>query len=210
MTTSTLPCILPSVIELVQQAGLRLTAEFSRPDGPRFSDTDTSPIDTEIELFLREHLTTLLPARFVGEEEGVLAAEANGYCWVVDPHDGTRAFLEGRRGSAVSVALLRDGTPVLGVVFAPTSPDRGPDLIAWAEGGPITRNGTVLDVDLRRRELARGDVVFLNHGAWQRPVWHGSACAPAGFMPLPSIAYRLARIAAGDGIATITLRPVNA
>ena len=52
--------------------------------------------------------------------------------------------------------------------------------------------------------------MFLNHGAWQRPVWHGRACAPAGFMPLPSIAYRLARIAVGDGIATLTLRPVNA
>src|SRR5215212_2274018 len=144
MTTSTLPCILPSVIELVQQVGLRLAAEFSRPDGPRFSDTDT-------ELFLREHLTTLLPARFVGEEEGVLAAEANGYCWVVDPHDGTRAFLEGRRGSAVSVAMLREGIPVLGVVFAPASPDRGPDLIAWAEGGGITRNGVPVDIDLSRR-----------------------------------------------------------
>ncbi len=52
--------------------------------------------------------------------------------------------------------------------------------------------------------------MFLNHGAWQRPIWHGKACAPAGFMPLPSIAYRLARIAVGDGIATQTLRPVNA
>src|SRR5271168_4607798 len=132
MTTATLPPILPAVINLVQQAGTWLAAEFSRPDGPRFSDTDTSPIDTEIELYLREHLTALLPARFVGEEAGVLVAEANGFCWVVDPHDGTRAFLEGRRGSAVSVALLQAGTPVLGVVFAPLSPDRGADLIAWA------------------------------------------------------------------------------
>jgi len=58
--------------------------------------------------------------------------------------------------------------------------------------------------------MAADDVVFLNHGAWQRPVWHGTACAPARFMPLPSIAYRLARVAVGDGIATLTLRPVNA
>ena len=99
---------------------------------------------------------------------------------------------------------------VLAVVYAPTSPDRGPDLIAWAEGGPICRNGAEVPIDLRDRRLARGDVVFLNHGAWQRPVWHGNACSPAGFMPLPSIAYRLARIAVGDGIATQTLRPVNA
>jgi ADP-ribosyl-[dinitrogen reductase] hydrolase len=210
MTTATLPPILPAVINLVKQAGVRLADEFSRPDGPRFSDTNTAPIDTEIELYLREHLTTLLPARFVGEEEGVLAAEANGYCWVVDPHDGTRAFLEGRRGSAISVGLLRLGVPVLGVVYAPTSPDRGPDLIAWAEGGGITRNGAPVAVDLSERGITAEGVVFLNHGAGQRPVWSSAACASARFMPLPSIAYRLARVAVGDGIATVTLRPVNA
>jgi ADP-ribosylglycohydrolase/fructose-1,6-bisphosphatase/inositol monophosphatase family enzyme len=210
MTPSNLLSILPFVIDLVRQAGDRLAAEFIHPDGPRFSNTDTSPIDTEIEVFLRERLTKLLPARFVGEEEGALAAEANGYCWVVDPHDGTRAFLEGRRGSAVSVALLRDGKPVVGVVYAPTSPDRGPDMIAWAEGGGITRNGVPLQTDLRHRALAADDVVFLNHGAGQRPIWSSAACLPARFMPLPSIAYRLARVAAGDGIATVTLRPVSA
>ncbi len=57
-----------------QQAGTWLAAEFARPDGPRFSDNVTAPIDTEIELFLRDRLTALLPARFVGEEAGVLAA----------------------------------------------------------------------------------------------------------------------------------------
>jgi ADP-ribosyl-[dinitrogen reductase] hydrolase len=210
MSTSNLLSILPFVIDLVRQAGDCLAAEFVRPDGPRFSNADTSPIDTEIEVFLRERLTRLLPARFVGEEEGVLAAEANGYCWVVDPHDGTRAFLEGRRGSAVSVALLRDGKPVLGVVFAPTSPDRGPDMIAWAEGGGITRNGVPVTTALSRRTLSADEVVFLNHGAGQRPIWSSAACLPARFMPLPSIAYRLARVAVGDGIATITLRPVSA
>lgn len=202
--------LLPHVVEAVLAAGRLVAAEFARPDGPRFSDHVTAPLDREIEMILRDRLLALVPARFVGEEAGVLEAPANGYCWVVDPHDGTRAFLEGKRGSAVSVALLRHGTPILAVVYAPTSPDRGPDLINWAEGGPISRNGQVVTIDLRQRELAAGDVVFLNHGAWQRPVWHGAACAPAGFMPLPSIAYRLARIAVGDGIATLTLRPVNA
>lgn len=210
MTSTTLTSILSPIIDLVREAGARLAAEFARPDGPRFSDTDTAPIDTEIERFLRDGLTKLLPARFVGEEEGAHASEANAFCWVVDPHDGTRAFLEGKRGSAVSVGLLRDGEPVLGVVYAPLSPDRGPDLIAWAEGGPILRNGRPVDSNLRNRALTAADVVFLNHGASQRPVWNGTACAPARFAPLPSIAYRLARVAVGDGIATVTLRPVNA
>lgn len=202
--------ILPRVIEAVLAAGRLIAAEFARPDGPRFSDHVTSPLDHEIEMMLRDRLLALVPARFVGEEAGVLEAPANGYCWVVDPHDGTRAFLEGKRGSAVSVALLSHGEPILAAVHAPTGPDHGPDLITWAQGGPIRRDGKVVTIDLRDRELADGDVVFLNHGAWQRPIWHGGACAPAGFMPLPSIAYRLARIAVGDGIATQTLRPVNA
>ena len=202
--------ILPAVINAVLTAGQMVANEFARPDGPRFSDHITAPLDHEIEMMLRDRLLAQVAARFVGEEAGVLEAPANGWCWVVDPHDGTRAFLEGKRGSAVSVALLRHGQPVLAVVFAPMSPDRGPDLITWCEGGRIERNGQPVTIDLSRRDLAAGDVVFLNHGAWQRPVWHGQTCAPAGFVPLPSIAYRLARLAVGDGIATQTLRPVNA
>ena len=202
--------LLPEVIGLAREAGTVIAAEFSRPQGPRLIDHVTAPVDREVELSLRAQLTALLEARFVGEEAGVLEAGSNGYCWVVDPHDGTRAFLEGRRGSAVSIALLRGGEPVLGVVYAPSSPDRGPDMIAWAEGAGLTRNGQPVEIDLRRRGLAPDDVVFLNHGAWQRPIWHGTACAPARFTPLPSIAYRLARVAVGDGIATLTLRPVAA
>src|ERR1700751_4969935 len=168
MNAATLPSetlaskILPEVIDLVSQAGIQLAAEFALPTGPRALGRETAPIDTEIELFLREHLTRLLPARFVGEEAGVLAAEANGFCWVVDPHDGTRACLEGRRGSAISVGLLFHGKPVLGVVYAPLSPDRGPDLIAWAEGTSITRNGLIVEANLRNRHLTKRDVVFLN------------------------------------------------
>ena len=88
--------LLPSVIQAVTEAGRMVAAEFTRPDGPRFSDHVTAPMDYEVELFLRSHLLGLLPARFVGEEAGIVAAEANGFCWVVDPHDGTRAFLEKR------------------------------------------------------------------------------------------------------------------
>jgi len=57
MTTATLPFILPSVINLVKQAGAWLGDKFSRPDGPRFSYFVSAPIDTEIELFLRDGLT---------------------------------------------------------------------------------------------------------------------------------------------------------
>jgi fructose-1,6-bisphosphatase/inositol monophosphatase family enzyme len=131
---------------------------------------------------------------------------ASDLCWLVDPHDGTRAFLEGQRGTAIAAALLRQGVPVLGVVHAPLSPDRGPDLIAWAEGlDGIWRNGQVVPVDLAQRRLEAGAIVFLNHAAPQQPPRFGRAVAPARFVALPSIAYRLARVAVGEGVAAVSL-----
>ena len=194
--------ILPHVIAIVETAGARLAAEFSRPDGPRGKD-DKADIDVELELFLREALLALCPGRFVGEECGIIDVPDAAYCWLVDPQDGTRAFLQGKRGSAVSVALLRDAIPVLGVVYAPYAPDVGPDMIAWAAGmDHLLRNGRELRVDLAERELAAGEFVYMSHHSPRRPIVNAQRAAPARFIPMPSIAYRLARVAAGDGVAT--------
>ena len=182
-----------------------LVEESRRPAGPRGAG-DKAAIDAEIEQYLAGRLTALLPARVVGEETPIRPGDGSALCWLVDPHDGTRAWLEGFRGSAVSVALLRDGVPVLGVVCAPMSPDRGWDLIAWAEGLPhLLRNGKEVKIDLTRAVLKAGSIVFLNHRAAITPVASGATVAPARFVSLPSIAYRLARVAAGDGVAAVSL-----
>ena len=58
--------------------------------------------------------------------------------WLVDPNDGTRDYLVGRRGSAVSIGLVADGRPVVGVVFAFGYPDDRGTIVTWAEGqGPV-------------------------------------------------------------------------
>ena len=142
--------LLSGAIDAVDEAATMLGDESRRPSGPRGAD-DKAAIDVEIERYLADRLTALLPARFVGEETPVRPGDGSPFCWLVDPHDGTWAYLRGYRGSAVSVALLRDGVPVLGVVCAPMSPDRGWDLIAWAEGLPhLLRNGAEVKVDLSR------------------------------------------------------------
>src|ERR1700751_599811 len=41
--------------------------------------------------------------------------------WIIDPIDGTRGYLAGREDWCVSAALVEDGIPVLGAVFAPAS-----------------------------------------------------------------------------------------
>ena len=70
-------------------------------------------------------------------------------------YDGTGDFLNRRPGSAISIGLLHNATPVLGVVYAPVTPS-GPDCIAWAEGAPaLLRNGRPVNNDLQSAILGK-------------------------------------------------------
>ncbi len=200
-----LPMLLPAIVASAEAGGRRIAAEFARAGGPRGAHGH-GPIDEEVETELRKFLLGLLPASWRGEETGFAPMAGSPFCWLVDPNDGTGAFLDGHRGSAVSIALLRDGVPVLGVVHAPCSPDRGPDTIAWAEGlDHLLRNGVAVANDLRQGTLAAGRIVFVSQAAAGRPFGNAALVAPARFVALASIAYRLARVAAGDGVAAVSL-----
>lgn len=201
--------LLAAVIAAVEAEGELLAAEFLRPDGPR-GRRGSAPIDVEIEERLREELQALVPCPFVGEETGLTPGPDQTSVWIVDPQDGTFEFTSGKRGSAVSVALVKDRIPVLGVVCSPLSPDRGRDTIAWAEdAGPLLRNGKPVNVDLSQRLVGAGEFVFATASSALRPGAWSRAVAPARYIAMPSIAYRLARIAAGDGVATVSTHGVN-
>ncbi|MRK21895.1 inositol monophosphatase family protein [Pseudomonas sp. JG-B] len=204
-----LKTLLDLVVDQVLQAGRLLSAEWGRVQGPR-GHGDKAPVDVEIEQQLRGALLHLLPCDFWGEETGHVLT-GNSWCWVIDPNDGTSDFLKGRKGSAVSVGLLRDAQPVLGVVHAPVTPDRGADCIAWAEGLPhLLRNGQPVVNDLRQQRLGDRAMVMVSAAAETKPQVNAELCAPAQFRAMPSIAYRLARVAAGDAVCAVSLYPVSA
>ena len=75
--------------------------------------------DIAVEKFLTEGLKELLPESVVlGEESGDIPANAE-LLWVIDPIDGTSNFIRDIGLSAISVGLLKDGEPCLGVVYQP-------------------------------------------------------------------------------------------
>jgi len=208
-----LSVVLAAAVAAVEAEGALLLAEFYLPGGPRGSGSK-APIDEEIEVRLCQALQRALPCTFIGEETGETRCEqpgaVAGWAWIVDPHDGTSDFLKGIRGSAISVGLVRGAVPVLGVVHAPTSPDRGRETFAWAEGsGPLRRNGRPVNCDLRASALAAGAVVFATASSALRPLGFSRAVAPARYVALASIAHRMARVAAGDGVATLSIHEVN-
>ncbi|MEO9461724.1 MAG: 3'(2'),5'-bisphosphate nucleotidase CysQ [Marinomonas sp.] len=98
--------------------------------------------DLAVDAFLKRELGALLPSAGWLSEETADDPERlkRELIWLVDPIDGTRDFIHGRDGWAVSVALISAGKPLMGMLSAPA---RGQDWLAVAGQG-ATRNGKVL------------------------------------------------------------------
>jgi 3'(2'), 5'-bisphosphate nucleotidase len=86
---------------------------------------DNSPVtiaDQRAERIILEHLRRDFPDIPIIAEESVAAGiipAIGASFFLVDPLDGTREFLDRRREFTVNIALVRDGRPVVGIVFAP-------------------------------------------------------------------------------------------
>jgi len=126
--------------ERMADAAAAVTRRHFRGDLAVEGKEDRSPVtiaDREAEMALRTVLGDARPDDgVVGEEFG---SERTGSrdVWVLDPIDGTRAFVAGKPTFGTLIALLREGRPVLGVIDQPIVGDR------WvgAVGRPTTHNG---------------------------------------------------------------------
>lgn len=103
--------------------------------------------DIELDAMLRESLSAIDPSAGWLSEETADTVHRLGQSrvWVVDPIDGTRDYLRGRPGWAVSVALVEDGKARVGILAAPA---RNELWIARAGLG-ATRNGVRLHAGSR-------------------------------------------------------------
>lgn len=84
-------------------------------------DNPVSDVDLAVDARLKAVLGAIEPAAGWLSEETADNKERlkHRHMWCVDPIDGTRDFIRGRPGWAVSVALVTDGLPRLGVLYAP-------------------------------------------------------------------------------------------
>lgn len=101
---------------------------------------DSSPVtiaDRQSEAIMRELIAQHAPDHgILGEEYGPENIDAE-WVWVLDPIDGTKAFITGKPSFGILIALLHFGKPVLGVIDQPVTAER------WvgASGRPTTLNG---------------------------------------------------------------------
>jgi myo-inositol-1(or 4)-monophosphatase len=157
--------------------------------------------DREVDALLRAALPRQGEGGLSEESEDDPARLRCRRVWVVDPLDGTRSFVAGRPEYSTSIALVEDGEPVLGAVGNPAAGvvvSGGPGLGLEVAGEPALAwpppNGADLRVLASRSEWKRG--------AWRR--YEGAGCR---VLPMGSVAYKLALVAAGFADATWTLDP---
>ena len=166
---------------------------YKSPDNP------VSEADLAVDKLLRETLMAARPTYGWLSEETADTPDrrTKSHVWIVDPIDGTRAFLRGTPQFAVSAALVVNEHPVLGAVFNPAQDE----MFEAVKGGGARLNGAPISVstntDPATARLLASKRTFRTHN-WPEVV------DGAEFHFVNSMAYRMVVVANGRFDATIT------
>ena len=148
--------------------------------------------DRLVDDYLRQHLGALIPsAAWLSEETADSPARLKAaQIFIVDPIDGTRAFMSGDARWAVSVALVRDGLPEMAVLHAPALGD----TFSAVRGHGAWRNNAMIAT--KPEACLRGGRIAGPKSFADQLRHHGLAFE---LVPkIPSLALRFANVAAGD------------
>ena len=157
--------------------------------------------DRELDAVLRKNL--------LREGEGWLSEESaddhsrlcRSRVWVVDPLDGTREFVAGIPEFCVSIAMVDDGRPVAGGISNPATNE----VFLGSIDSGLTYNGTPARAS--QRVGLEGALVLASRSETKRGEWKMFENAPFKLEAMGSVAYKLARVAAGLADITFTLIP---
>jgi myo-inositol-1(or 4)-monophosphatase len=160
-----------------------------------------SEADLEIDAMLRARLGGARPgygwlSEETPDDPARLAAEA---VFVVDPIDGTRAFLEGQESFAHALAVVRGGRAVAGVVHLPM---KGLTYTATAGGGAWLNGRRLLAPAAAPAEMPR---VLVSRTQLAPELWPGGVPALDRHFR-PSLAWRMCLVAEGAFDAMLSLR----
>ena len=143
--TGSVPAELVALAHRLADAARPIVARHFRTPVTIDDKSDSTPVtiaDREAESAMRALLGEHAPQHGIfGEEHGAVRTDAE-HVWVLDPIDGTKAFITGLPIFGTLIALLHRGKPVLGVIDQPILQER------WlgVGGRPSTLNGKPIEV----------------------------------------------------------------
>ena len=188
--------------EAAREAG-RIAIKFANGENKVWTKGESDPVseaDLAVDRYLRETLTRQRPdyGWLSEESEDDPARTSADRVFVVDPIDGTRAFVAGEATWAHSLAVVEHGRPVAAVVYLPMK-DRL--YSAFLDGGAWL-NGDRIRVS--EQAGLDGATLLASRPALDPEHWQG-AVPPVTRVFRPSLAYRICLVAEGryDGMLTI-------
>ncbi|HXG53690.1 MAG TPA: 3'(2'),5'-bisphosphate nucleotidase CysQ [candidate division Zixibacteria bacterium] len=162
---------------------------------------------TTADLRANQRIREIIRGRF--PEDGWLSEEdkdsaqrlAARRVWVIDPIDGTKEFIEGVPQFAISIGFVVGGFPKVAVVFNPAEQK----LYCAGAGQGAFLNGRSIHVTTRSE--VEGALLLVSRSEPQRKFQvFVDRCS---IEPIGSIAFRLAKVAGGDGDGTLTFRLIS-
>ena len=154
------------------------------------ASSPVSEADLAVDALLRERLLAIRDADWLSEEtEDDPARLQRAEVWVVDPIDGTRAYLAGLAEWVIAAALVRFGRPLVAALYAPVSDE----LFLSVAGGGATLNGAPI------RASTGDQLAGATFSGAKRRLDSLAAVEPRIVTAprIPSLALRLARVATG-------------
>jgi myo-inositol-1(or 4)-monophosphatase len=195
--------ILTDAMRLAGAEAMRLGADgFETHTKP-----DQSPVtsaDLSVNHILRSHLLARFPQDgWLSEESPDDAARLQKTrVWVIDPIDGTNAFIRGEPEFCISVALVEGGRPVAAAIFNPSTDE----LFSATQGGGLHLNHEPVIQQERRQDQPP----VLAVSPWEQHLGRFKSLEPhVSSRPMPSIAWALALAASGRIQAVATIEPEN-
>ena len=190
----------------VREAGTLAMRYFGahNPAWEKKGGTPVSEADVAIDAFLRHQLADARP------DYGWLSEEAEDdhtrltrrRVWVVDPIDGTRAFLNGLPHFCHAVALVEHGRPVMAALYNPAANE----FYEASIGRGAKLNGKFINVSAQSQIAGCRMAAFapmFRHPAWREP-W-----PEMQVIQRDSVAYRIALVANGEADAAFGLNSKN-
>lgn len=195
--------ILSEAMKLAGAEALRFASEgfeiYTKPD-----QSPVTSADLAIDRILCTHLLDAFPGDGWLSEESPDNSDRlqNRRVWVVDPIDGTKAFIKREPEFCISAALVVDGHPVVAAVFNPSSGE----LFAAMKGGGLLLNHQL--VSLQEDRKSQEPVIAFS--PWELAIGRfQSLDTLAVGRPMRSIAWALALAASGRIHGVATLEPEN-
>ncbi len=152
-------------LPIVEAAGELALAEFRRPIAVenKRGDAGFDPVtaaDRAVEAAIRTGLGQAYPdSPILGEEAGFTPGSSE-WSWIIDPIDGTRAFISGVPAWGVLLGLLRDGKPVGGIM---RQPYLGETFLGAPSGGWLRRRGVETSLRTSGRTALGEAILYSTH-----------------------------------------------